>query len=196
MLISASYILLPTNNQVSIMKKNITLIKINTNDLSCTDFLIQPRDLCKSHIMLQQESINALRHAASVISIKSNNKYSLVVTRGYIVWGFVRQWRGWIAKMIFAVLFGENKKDVDLLFSANGHDSGLSVDVCLYDHERRTIIKFLPWKNVFISRDQATLLQHKHKDLVTLLNAAMTQAGFIGHPDPREQLQSHYRLVH
>lgn len=170
------------------------MIIITQKNSSHLNFLVRPRDFLYSTIKLHEQTFNALQIAASIIQEKSNNSYTFVVTRGYVSWGAWRVCRASFAKILFKIFFSESKNNVDLLFSANGHDDGFSVDVSLFDLKQRKIIKLLSWRNVFISTRHAQHIQKENKELLALLNGAMNQAGFIAHTDPREKLQSHYRL--
>lgn len=170
------------------------MITITKNSSLPLDFMIRPRDFLYSTIKLQKQTYNALQKAAAIIKITSNNNYTLVVTRGFIAWNLWRKSRGFLAKILFGIFFSESKNNIDLLFSANGHDDGFSVDVSLCDLKQHKIVTFLSIRNIFISAREANTIQQENKELLDLLNMAMYQAGFIAHTDPREKLQSHYRL--
>ena len=45
-----------------------------------------------------------------------------------------------------------------------------------------------------MGQSEAENLLKIHRDLITMMDRSMIAAGFVGHPDPREQLQMHYRL--
>ena len=171
------------------------MITITKDSSLPLNFIISPRDFLYSTVKLQKQTCNALQKAASIIKVTSNNNYTLVITRGHIAWNFWRKSRGFFAKILFKIFFSDSKNNVDLLFSANGHDDGFSVDVSLYDLKQHKIVRLLYWRNIFISSREANQIQQENKELLALLNMAMNQAGFIAHTDPREKLQSHYRLM-
>ncbi|MBS0236167.1 MAG: hypothetical protein JSS50_02380 [Proteobacteria bacterium] len=145
-------------------------------------------------IFLPIQTIQALNKAADILRNTNQGCYEIVLTRGYVSWGAWRYFYGVLGKAIFCPLYGDSKTDAKLLFSSNGHDDGLSVDVQLYDATLQQTIKFLSWRNIFISRAKAEKLLESNRDLIDILDASMKAAGFIAHPDPREKLQSHYRL--
>jgi len=105
-----------------------------------------------------------------------------------------RRFRGILGKALFCLLYWRHKSDAKLLFGSNGHDDGLSVDIQLYDVSLQRIITFLSWRNVIMCRTKAENLLTANSQLITLLDASMSAAGFTVHPDPREKLQMHYRL--
>ena len=159
------------------------------------NFRVEPRDFMSDRVLLPLETIEALNKAAHTLKSTSKERYEIVLTRGYIHWGRWRYFRGILAKTIFCFLYWNNKSDAKLLFSANGHDDGFSVDVQLYDVDLQTVIQFLSWRNVIMPRTTAEKFLETNKHLVSMLDRAMSTAGFIVHPDPREKLQMHYRLM-
>jgi hypothetical protein len=91
-------------------------------------------------------------------------------------------------------LYWGNKSDAKLLFSSNGHDDGLSVDIQLYDVSLQKKITFLSWRNVIMCRAKASNSLEANRHLINMLDMSMNAAGFAVHLDPREKLQMHYRL--
>lgn len=158
------------------------------------NFHVEPRDLMGRSICLPAETINALNRAALILKEISKGRYEVVLTRGYVNWNVWRYFLGGLGKVIFCFLYWSNKTDAKLLFSSNGHDDGLSIDIQLYDVSLQKVIKFLSWKNVIICRTKAENILEANKYLINMLDTSMNAAGFVAHPDPREKLQIHYRL--
>lgn len=148
-----------------------------------------------SSILLPLTTINALNKAAHILQEMSKGKYEVMLVRGYINWNYWRKIRGTLAKILFCVLYRNNRSATNLLFGANGHDDGLSVDILPYDIHLQKKIKFLSWKNVMMRKSEAEELLKINSELINIIDKSMTAAGFIGHSDPREKLQMHYRLA-
>jgi hypothetical protein len=147
-------------------------------------------------ISLPLETIKALNKAANILEDLSNGRYEIVLVRGHIKWNIWRKMKGIVAKIFFCALYWSDRIAINLLFNSNGHDDGLSVDILPYDTYLKTNIKFLSWKNIMIDRNTAEYLLKINSHLISMIDRAMNDAGFIGHPDPREKLQMHYRYNH
>jgi len=159
------------------------------------NFRVDPRDFMHRSVVLPEETIKALNKAASILQEMSDGQYEIMLVRGCINWGYWRKIRGAIAKIFFCFLHYNDRSAAKLLFSSNGHDDGLSVDILPYDVLLKKTVKFLSLKNVMIRSNEAECLLKINSDLIKIIDRSMIAAGFIGHPDPRERLQMHYRLV-
>lgn len=179
-----------------LVKDKIFVTLPTTSNSSNASFYVKPRGLFSAHISLHPDTYKAIVQASSKLKILSKDRYTLVVTRGYVRWGLFRSLKGRIGKAIFSILFSEEKCQLESIFSSNGHDDGWSVDVILYDLQQKKFLQFLTWKNVFIPRKTACKLLKIYNQPLGLLNDAMRSAGFQNHNDPREKLQIHYRLIH
>lgn len=173
------------------------MIKLFKNKESpvITHFRVDPRDSMHRSVLLPLTTINALNEAARILQEMNKGQYEIVLVRGYINWNYWRKLRGVLAKILFCILYHNNKSAANLLFSANGHDDGLSVDILPYDLRLQKTIKFLSWRNVMMRRSKAEELLKMNSELINIIDKSMIAAGFIGHSDPREKLQMHYRLA-
>jgi hypothetical protein len=160
-----------------------------------THFHIEPRDFMHSRILLPLETIKALNQAASILQDMSSGHYAIVVVRGYINWSLGRKVRGVLAKILFCALHWHDRASANLLFHSNGHEDGLSVDILPYDVRVKKTLRFLSWKNIMIGRNEAENILMINHPVITMIDKSMSAAGFMGHPDPREKLQMHYRLT-
>lgn len=174
-----------------------TMIELFSNGFAHVDinFIVAPRDLFKTSVFLPLPTITALNMAGALVKELTNGEYCLVVTRGYVNWNLWRRLRAQVAGLVFRFFFKENRKDTALLFSSNGHEDGLSVDVTACHINSQAVVKFLPLTNVFISLRRAEKIHQQEEALLMIIDMAMSLAGFTAHPDPRERLQIHYRLV-
>lgn len=159
------------------------------------NFHVKSRDFIRPDILLPIETIHALNKAAEHLSLTTLGRYEIILTRGYVHWGPFKRLCGIIGGFIFRLLYREKPYDIDLLFSSNGHEDGMSVDVQLYDVQTKKILKFLSWRNIMIPRTKAERLVKTNNLSLNVLHQAMEAAGFQSHSDPREKLQIHYRLV-
>lgn len=179
--------------------KDKKLIKLpaTCNEKPAADliFIVKPKGLLNASIRLHPDAYQAVKQASVKVKKLSHDQYLLVVTRGYTRWGLFRRFKGKIGSVIFSLFFSEDKTAVQEIFSSNGHEDGLSIDVNLYDRQQLRLLRWLTWKNVFISRRSANRLLDFYYEPITLLNSAMESAGFKGHDDPREKLQAHFRFT-
>lgn len=159
------------------------------------NFRVEPRDFMKKSISLPLETIHALNKAARILKKISNGQYEIILTRGHVNWNGWRYFRGMVGAAIFCLLYWSNRSDVPLLFGSNGHEDGFSVDIQIYDVLSKKGLPFLSWQNIMMQRVKAEKILEDNDVLVNMLDASMKDAGFIRHPDPRERLQMHYRLV-
>ena len=159
-----------------------------------TYFRVDPRDSMHSSILLPLKTINALNEAARILQEMRKGQYEIMLIRGYINWNYGRKIRGALGKILFNSLYCNNRSTAKLLFSSNGHDDGLSVDILPYDTRLEKTIKFLSWKNVMMHKSEAERLLKVNSELINVIDKSMISAGFKGHSDPREKLQMHYRL--
>lgn len=178
-----------------ILVKEKIFVTLPATKSSDSSLYVKPRGLLRIDVKLHPEAYKAIIEASLKLKALSKDRYILVVTRGYVHWGLFKHLKGKIGKVIFSILFPEDKCQSQSIFSSNGHDDGLSVDVILYDLQQQQFLQFLTWKNVFISRKAASDLLRIYNEPINLLNEAMVFARFQGHDDPREKLQVHFRLI-
>ena len=171
---------------IQLLKNKKPTVEIN--------FRVKPRDWMSKSIFLPEKTINALNKAAHILQDMSKGRYEIVLTRGYVNWNLWRYFKGTLGKAIFCFLYGGHKANAKVLFSPNGHDDGLSVDIQLYDVRLNKVSKFLSWRNIIIDRAKAESILEANKYLINMLDSSMNAAGFVVHSDPREKLQIHYRL--
>src|SRR5690349_3650360 len=106
------------------------------------NFRVRPRDSAKKGVSLPVDTIHALNKAADILKRKSSGQYEIVLTRGYVDWHRCRHFRGLIGTAIFCLLYWDQRSDAPLLFGANGHEDGLSVDIQPYDVKLQKQIAF------------------------------------------------------
>jgi hypothetical protein len=166
----------------------------NKESFITTRFRVDARDFMHSDVLLPLETIKALNKAAQLLQEISSEQYEIMLVRGCIHWNHWRKLRGVFAKILFYLLYWNERSAANLLFNSNGHEDGFSVDILPFDVRLNKTIRFLSWKNIMIRQREAENILKIHNDLISLIDRSMSIAGFTGHPDPREKLQMHYRL--
>lgn len=158
------------------------------------NFRVAPKSFGTRSVSLRIETLHALNKAAEILKQNSNGRYEIVLNRGYVNWNKYKRFCGRIGSALFCLLYWKQRSDAPLLFGSNGHEDGFSVDIQPYDVEQQKPITFFSWRNIIIQRTKAEEILKANQSLVSMIDIAMRTAGFVGHPDPREQLQMHYRL--